>query len=136
MILISSIFGLLHWRNPGATTLSVLNTILAGVMLALAYMKTRSLWFPYGIHFGWNAGLSVVLGYPVSGIQTASILTTHVSGSETVLGGTYGPEAGILGTVIFAAGVLAIRRIHAIGVSPGIRATLLANAEKTYVEDL
>ncbi len=135
-LLISSLFGLLHWRNPGATVLSVLNTILAGIMLALAYLKTRSLWFPYGIHFGWNAGLSVILGYPVSGIQTASLVTTHVSGSETILGGAYGPEAGILGTVIFAAGVFAIRRIRALGISPEIRATLEANAEKVYVEDL
>lgn len=134
MILISSLFGLLHWRNPGATVLSVLNTILAGVLLALAYLKTRSLWFPYGIHLGWNAGLSVVLGYPVSGIPTASILTTHVSGSQTMLGGSYGPEAGIVGTVIFVAGAVVVRRMRTVRVSPQMRTALAAHAEKTYVE--
>src|SRR6185436_15409279 len=66
IILISCLFGLVHGRNPGATGLSILGTILAGVLLAVAYLKTRSIWFPCGIHLGWNAGLSMVLGYPMS----------------------------------------------------------------------
>src|SRR5262245_39898697 len=104
--LVSCLFGLIHAGNPGAPGLSALNTVLAGVLLSLAYWKTRSLWLPYGIHIGWNAGLAVVLGFPVSGLQTASLLKTFVSGSQVILGGGYGPEDGILGTVIFLAGAV------------------------------
>ena len=83
MLLISSIFGFLHFNNPGATLLSTFNTILAGVLLCLSYLKTRSLWLPYGIHIGWNAGLAVLLGYPVSGLDTASILETRSPNSSS-----------------------------------------------------
>ena len=112
VVLLSSVFGLLHARNLEATKLSVFNTIIAGVLLSLAYLKTRSLWFPYGIHIGWNLGLAVVLGVPMSGLRTASFLTTHVSGSQTILGGGYGPEDGVLGTVIFLAGAVAVYRMR------------------------
>jgi uncharacterized protein len=134
MILISSIFGLLHARNEGATLLSVLNTILAGIFLSLAYLKTRSLWLPYGIHIGWNAGLALVLGFPVSGLQTPSLLETQVSGPPAILGGGYGPEDGVLGTVIFLAVAVTIRRMRAVKVSPQLRSTLAAHAGKVYVE--
>src|SRR5678815_481255 len=134
MLLISLIFGLLHAPNPGATLLSILNTFLAGMFLCRAYLKTRSLWLPYGIHVGWNAGLAVVLGYPVSGIETSSILKTTVSGPEILLGGSYGPEDGILGTLIFLTAAIVIGRIPIGTVSPQVKAALVANADKVYVE--
>jgi membrane protease YdiL (CAAX protease family) len=133
MLLISSIFGLLHLPNPGATLLSTLNTTLAGVLLCRAYLKTRSLWLPYGIHFGWNAGLAAVLGYPVSGIDTPSILTTSVSGSDLILGGSYGPEGGLLATVLFLGATIAIGRVPIGTVSPEMQATLTAHADKVYI---
>jgi len=135
MLLISLIFGLLHAPNPGATLLSILNTILAGIFLCRAYLKTRSLWLPYGIHVGWNAGLALVLGYPVSGIDTPSILKTSVSGPDWILGGGYGPEGGVLGTVIFLAATIVIGRLPIGKVSPEMRATLSAHADKVYVEE-
>ena len=135
MLLISSIFGLLHARNPGATALSTLNTILAGMFLCRAYLKTRSLWLPYGIHIGWNAGISIVLGYPVSGIDMPSILKTYVSGSDVLLGGSYGPEGGLLATVLFLAATIVIGRIPIGKVSPQVRATLAAHADKVYIEE-
>jgi len=135
MLLISLIFGLLHAPNPGATLLSILNTILAGIFLCRAYLKTRSLWLPYGIHVGWNAGLALVLGYPVSGIDTPSILKTSISGPDWILGGGYGPEGGVLGTVIFLAATIVIGRLPIGKVSPEMRATLSAHADKVYIEE-
>jgi CAAX protease family protein len=136
ILLISSIFGLLHARNEDATALSTFNTIIAGVFLCRAYMRTRSIWLPFGIHIGWNAGLAVVLGYPVSGIETVSILKTHVSGAEIVLGGDYGPEGGIMGTVIFLTAAILIGRIPIGRVSPQVQAALTAHPDKVYTEGL
>jgi hypothetical protein len=115
--------------------LSTVNTILAGVFLCRAYLKTRSLWLPYGIHLGWNAGLSVVLGYPVSGLDMPSILDTS-TGFDIILGGGYGPEGGILGTVLFLAATILIGWLPVGRVSPEMRATLTAHADKVYVEEL
>ncbi|MBI4474257.1 MAG: CPBP family intramembrane metalloprotease [Acidobacteria bacterium] len=109
-ILMSLIFGMTHLSNPNASLLSVGNTVLAGVMLSLAYVQTRWLWLPYGIHIGWNAGQGWVLGFPLSGLDISSLWTTNVSGDHLILGGAYGPEAGLLGTFIFFGAAVMVKR--------------------------
>jgi hypothetical protein len=101
VITMSVLFGAVHRGNPNASILSTANTALAGILLSWAYVKSRSLWLSYGIHLGWNAGLGFILGFPLSGLQLASLWTTRVTGSDTILGGSYGPEAGFLATFIF-----------------------------------
>lgn len=135
MLLISFIWALLHARNEGATISSTLNTVIAGLFLGQAYLATRSIWFPFGIHFGWNAGTAILLGMPVSGTPTASLLKTEVTGPEVLLGGGYGPEDGLLGTAIFLAGVLVIRRLGIARVSPTVQTALSAQAGKVYIEE-
>ena len=41
---------------------------LAGIWLAVAYLRTRSLWLPFGLHWAWNWTQASLLGLPVSGI--------------------------------------------------------------------
>ncbi len=107
---LSALFGLFHFGNPNATLLGTLNTVVAGILLSLAYVNTRSLWFSYGIHVGWNVGLGFVLGFPLSGIDIASLWTTGIAGSDTILGGQYGPEGGLLGTFVFGAAAVFVNR--------------------------
>jgi membrane protease YdiL (CAAX protease family) len=102
VIAMSALFGAMHRSNPGASLLSSANTALAGILLSWAYLRTRSLWLPYGIHVGWNLGLGFILGFPLSGLHLASLWTINVTGGDTVLGGAYGPEGGLLATFIFA----------------------------------
>ncbi len=110
VITMSVIFGAMHLNNPNASLLGGLNTVLAGVLLSVAYIRARSLWLPYGIHVGWNIGLSFVLGFPLSGLDLASLWTTGIAGSDTILGGGYGPEGGLLATFIFASSALFVQR--------------------------
>lgn len=108
IIALSALFGAMHLNNPNASLLGTVNTIVAGILLSIAYVKTRSLWLPYAIHVGWNVGLGFVFGFPLSGIDIASLWTTGTAGSETILGGGYGPEGGLLGTFIFAVAALIV----------------------------
>ena len=133
IVLISSIFAVVHLTNPGASILSTLNTAIAGVFLSLAYLKTRSIWFPYGVHFAWNMGTAVVLGVPVSGIDTASLLETQLRGPEFISGGIYGPENSILGTFVFLAGSIVILRMRSARVSPEVQAALVEHSSKVYI---
>jgi membrane protease YdiL (CAAX protease family) len=112
IIAMSVLFGALHLDNPNATWLGMLNTVLAGILLSLAYIRTRSLWLPYGIHLGWNAGLGFVLGFPLSGIDLASIWTTGIAGSDLILGGGYGPEGGMLATFLFGAAAVVVNKMR------------------------
>ncbi len=46
-----------HLKNPNAGAwLAFVNTALAGVWLAVAYLRTRSLWFPLGRALGLELG--------------------------------------------------------------------------------
>lgn len=96
----SAFFGLAHLGNPHKTWISTINTMLVGVPFAIAYLRTRSLWMPIGMHFIWNFLLDFLLGLPVSGLNlTTSVLTARVQGPVWLTGGDYGPEGGFLATI-------------------------------------
>jgi hypothetical protein len=116
----SVIFGAMHLNNPNSSLLGSVNTVVAGILLSLAYVRTRSLWLPFGIHVGWNVGLGFVLGFPLSGLDLASLWTTGVAGSDTILGGGYGPEGGLLATFIFASSAVIVS--HSTSIRPSTRA--------------
>ena len=97
----SILFGLFHLTNPNAGVLAVVNSILAGVWLSIAYLKTRSLWLPTSLHMSWNLTQGFIFGFPVSGMPISESfvrLTQH--GEEWATGGNYGPEGGILSSFI------------------------------------
>ena len=49
------IFGALHLFNPNSSLIVCIGlAIQAGLLLAVAYMYSRNLWFPIAIHFAWN----------------------------------------------------------------------------------
>lgn len=106
-ILMSVSFGLIHMSNPSASFFSVLNTVLAGVWLSVAYLKTRTLYFPFGMHFSWNLVESFFLSLPVSGLLTnRTIFIPTDYGPHWLTGGRYGPEAGVGTTVIIVAAII------------------------------
>jgi uncharacterized protein len=135
ILTMAAAFGLVHLLNPNATIIGGINTMLAGLLLSIAYLKTRSLWLPYGLHLGWTLGLGVVLGYPLSGIEVDSLWRTDAGGPGWLVGSEYGPEDGLVGTVIFIAAALVIRAIRHAGISPRLRAVLATNAGKLYVSE-
>jgi CAAX protease family protein len=113
-LLLTSIgFGLLHVFNPGATLLSTLNTVLAGVWLGMAYLRTRSLWLATALHFAWNISMGFLFGLPISGIASFSghslLVPEHV-GLERLTGGAYGPEGGVAVSIVLVASTLVIWR--------------------------
>lgn len=100
----SALFGLAHLANPSPTWVSTLNTMLIGVPLAVAYLRTRSLWMPIGMHFAWNFLEGYVLGLPVSGLAfPAAVAQAESHGAAWLTGGTYGPEGGLLTTQVIVA---------------------------------
>jgi uncharacterized protein len=98
------LFGFVHFANPGATTLSALAIALeAGVLVAAAYVATRSLWVSIGLHTAWNYFEGPVYGARVSGLSLPSVLDARLDGPTWLTGGAFGPEAGLPATVWGAA---------------------------------
>lgn len=100
-IVMSVTFAVAHRGNPEITTLAFVNLVIAGVWLSVAYMKTRSLWLPIGLHWAWDLSQTTVFGYPTSGIESANrkMIDAIQSGPVWVTGGSFGPEGGALATV-------------------------------------
>lgn len=96
------VFAVFHNANPAFSWLAFFNTFLAGIWLAIAYIKTRSLWLATGLHTGWNFAMGVLFGYSVSGNPklTESVLRANAYGNHWITGGGYGPEGGLIVTLI------------------------------------
>jgi hypothetical protein len=109
VIVFSVIYGVLHLLNPAAGRWGIANTILIGILLSVAYLRTRALWLPWGIHFGWNTTLGFLFGLPVSGFRFFNVVRhTDATGPTWLTGGSYGVEASATGTVVIALGLLLV----------------------------
>jgi membrane protease YdiL (CAAX protease family) len=108
LILSSVLFALAHLPNEHITVLAVANTAAAGLMFGAAYLATRRLWLPVGIHFAWNFLLDAVFSLPTSGYPARGLLLGRLSGPEWLSGGDYGVEASAvtLAALAAATGVL------------------------------
>jgi uncharacterized protein len=95
-----ALFGVMHRFNPGATTLSTINTAGFGILFGFALLRAHDLWLPLGIHFGWNATLPF-LGVSLSGftIRVTEYQLVWKAG-DLWSGGAYGPEASLLASFV------------------------------------
>ena len=94
------LFAAAHANNLSANWMSFFNTFLWGVFLGLCFLRSGDLWLPIGVHLGWNWALPL-LGANVSGFKMATtglVMNWHVGPIWS--GGDYGPEAGILTTLV------------------------------------
>ena len=117
LFLTSALFGIAHIYNPNATWFSSFAiAVEAGVLLGGAYMLTRSLWMPIGLHAAWNFTQGFVFDVPVSGVDSQGIVEARLSGPEILSGGQFGLEASLLALLVAtAAGVWLVRRAIANG---------------------
>jgi hypothetical protein len=113
LVVTATLFGLLHALNPDVTPLAIGNVALAGVFLGVAFYLPGGLWTATGAHLGWNL-THAVLAAPVSGLPfTMPWLDYRPGGPAWLSGGSFGPEGGILATVVLAVTVaLAARYIE------------------------
>ena len=106
----SLLFAFAHAGNQGISWLGLINTFGFGLVLGYAYIRSRDLWLPIGIHFGWNWAL-VVFGLNVSGFKMGVTgFVVHWRVSDLWSGGSYGPEASVLTCGIIVALIVLLYR--------------------------
>ena len=93
-------FALMHANNPNVSAAALINTFLAGLVLALLVERSGSLWSATLAHGVWNFAVASLASLPVSGLRVFHLLETSVSGPEPVTGGGFGPEGSLLLTVL------------------------------------
>ena len=113
VLITSFAFAGLHFSNPNFSTgLPLLNLVIAGVWFGVAYLRTRSLWFPLGIHWAWNWALGSFFGLPVSGKALVQHPLFHGTdlGPAWLTGGDFGIEGGIACTAALIVSTIFIWR--------------------------
>lgn len=120
LITSSLFFGLLHLGIPlpGLTTGERLVgplflSLETGLLFSAAYLLTRRLWLPIGLHWGWNFFETSIYGTANSGAwenDPNTLFAGHVHGPFPLTGGAFGPEASVIGLFVGSyAGVLLLR---------------------------
>ncbi len=121
---VSLIFGLAHGTNPHSTKLGILNTVLWGTLLGFAFVRSRDLWLPIGLHYGWNVTLPL-FGTNLSGITIEVTRYTYRWDLAPLWsGGAYGPEGGLLTTLVVVAIFFALWKAPVVGQTAAIATNL------------
>ncbi|PZG15989.1 CPBP family intramembrane glutamic endopeptidase [Nonomuraea aridisoli] len=103
LVVSTLLFGATHLVNANATLWGTLSIALTGgAMTTAAYVATRSLWLPIGLHFAWNFTHAGIFGVVLSGSDVApnGLLNVTLSGPSALTGGTFGPEASLLALLV------------------------------------
>lgn len=104
-LIIAGLFLLTHLNNPGMTgiikTLASINIFMASILFGIAYIKTKNLGMPIGLHFFANVVQGTILGFGVSGEKEVSIFTPIINKTpDWITGGMFGLEASAVGLFI------------------------------------
>jgi membrane protease YdiL (CAAX protease family) len=101
LFLTSAFFGASHLMNPHASTIAAVGIAFeAGVMLGAAYMLTRSLWLPMGLHAAWNFTQGEIYDIPVSGTPVHGLVQAQLTGDPLLTGNGFGLEASLIAIVV------------------------------------
>jgi len=104
-IIMAGYFLLIHLNNPGMTgtikLLASMNIFLASILFGMAFVKTKSLAMPIGIHFMANWVQGTLLGFGVSGNEEVGIFKPRFDlAPEWLTGGAFGLEASLFGLAV------------------------------------
>jgi len=99
------LFGFAHLLNPNGSLIGALGiAITGGVLSAIIYILTRSLWWAIGVHLGWNYFEGPFFGAQVSGHNgLPGIFSSTLTGPVAWSGGSFGPEAGLASILLISA---------------------------------
>jgi hypothetical protein len=94
-LMLSVLYGIFRAWLPGASHASMAVSIALGLLLSMAYLRTRALWLPWGLHFGWVASRALFFGLPVNGVSSHSPV---VQGDPMAAVALTGTDFGLDGT--------------------------------------
>jgi len=91
------LFGFSHGLNENATLFTTFSVVIVGgLVYCAAYIYSRSLWLPFGLHLGWNFSQSGIFSMPNSGTPYDGLLISSISGPKWLTGSNWGIEGSFI----------------------------------------
>jgi hypothetical protein len=87
----AAFYAILQAMLPGASRASLAVSVALSLLLSMAYLRTRALWFGWGINFGWKASRALLFGLAVNGVSSHSpVVQGDPMGPFWLTGGGFG----------------------------------------------
>ena len=110
-LFISLLFAVVYY-TPDTPRAGVIATFLLSWILCLGYLRTRALWLPWGLHFGWIAATALLFGLPIRGsMRFSPVLQSSAAGPDGLTGGFYGPEGSVFAMFVLLFGLWLVMRV-------------------------
>jgi membrane protease YdiL (CAAX protease family) len=108
-ILLSICFGAVHLNNIGEAWFGALMAGSFGILAAFSLSRTGNIWFPIGMHAGWDWGETFFYSTPDSGfLAKGHLLSSSFHGPTWITGGTVGPEGSAFVFLVLLLGAVGI----------------------------
>jgi membrane protease YdiL (CAAX protease family) len=112
-VVMSCLFGLVHWQNGGEQWPGLLAAAAIGFFFCLTLRRTGSLWFAVGFHAAWDWGETFFYSVPDSGtLFPGHLLKSSFHGPAWLTGGVVGPEGSVLCFVVIAVVWVGFERVY------------------------
>jgi membrane protease YdiL (CAAX protease family) len=103
------LLGVAHSLSRESTWISILVTMTASILFSVAWLRTHGLWLSWGIHFAWDAGIGLLFGLPIRGVNGfASVVQTRAIGPAWLTGNDFGAEGAFFTAIILIAGIIVL----------------------------
>lgn len=112
LVVSSIIFSLMHIGNSNVSIIGLLNIFLVGVLFAYMTIKSHNIWMAIGYHITWNYFQGNIFGFEVSGTAAEGLYSTRPVVENIINGGKFGPEGGLIATVVILLGFVFIKIIN------------------------
>jgi hypothetical protein len=108
----AAFYAILQAMLPGASRASVAVSVALSLVLSMAYLRTRALWFGWGINFGWKASRALVFGLAVNGISNHSpVVQGDPMGPFWLTGGGFGLDGTWVAFFVLLAAMPVVYRL-------------------------
>jgi uncharacterized protein len=105
-------YALVQMTILGSSRTSFLVSLALGLLLSVAYLRTRALWLGWGVNFGWKASRALLFGLAVNADSThSSVVQGDPMGPLWLTGGGFGLDASRLAFFVLLAALPLLYRI-------------------------
>jgi hypothetical protein len=87
-------------------------SVVFGLVLSTAYLRTKALWLSWGLNFGWKASRALLFGLTISGVNSHSpVIQGNPMGPFWLTGGGFGLDGSWLAFVVLLVALPVVYRL-------------------------
>lgn len=108
----SVFYALVQQLLPGSNRASFAVSLVLGLLLSTAYLRSRALWVSWGVNFGWKASRALLFGLAVAGVGShSSVVEGDPMGPFWLTGGGFGLDGTWIAFFVILAAIPVMFRL-------------------------